>query len=106
MRQFRGHAGAAEKDIPDHGTFTCYNDALPSTKTESHSDFQTVATVHHAALPGGLGDSDANDDACPHNAPATLVDPVNAAIKDNGCGAKKSDGTLGGPVLTDVVVKP
>src|SRR5437879_13157638 len=33
-------------------TFDCVNDPAATSKTASHSDYQTVATVHHEAIHG------------------------------------------------------
>ena len=43
---------------------------------------------------------------CPRDALPGGVDslPPPKGIKDNGCGAKKADRTLGAPVMTDVVL--
>jgi hypothetical protein len=71
----------------------CVPDAA---KGDGHQDFSYTAHVNHAALDGNA-DTVPSNDVCPR--------PPNPAIGDKGCGAKKSDKTLGGDVITDVVVK-
>lgn len=83
-------------------TFGCANDAA---KGVGHEDFSVRARVDHTPL--GSGDAHPADDVCPRSAPAGgVVDPFpNGKIVDKGCGAKKPDKTLGGPVLVDVESK-
>ena len=86
--------------------FNCANDPLATSKTAAHNDYRTVATVHHDALPGGAPDSHPEDDDCPHAALPGGIDPnPDGTIRDNGCGGKNPDGTLGADVFTDVVRK-
>lgn len=91
--------------VPFDVTFTCANDpAKSSTKSPGHGDFTVAATVHHEVL--GAGDAHAADDVCPRNAPSPATDPFpDGKLADKGCGSKKSDKTLGGPIVVDVVVK-
>jgi len=81
----------------------CANDAM---KGVGHDDYRLFANVSHSAL--GSGDAHTADDTCPRTVtPPSEIDPFpNGKIKDKGCGTKKADKTLGGPVLLDVVVKP
>jgi hypothetical protein len=76
------------------GTFNCVNDPLASSKTTVHPDYKTVAHVSHPGLDGIADTVPANDDR-PHNPFGT----------DRGCGGEEPDKTLGGYVLTDVIVK-
>lgn len=71
-------------------TFGCANDPTKGTP-----DYRFSAFVNHAAI-DGKDDTDPLDNVCPRSS---------TSLKDKGCGAKKSDGTLGGEILTDVVVK-
>lgn len=80
-------------------SYGCANDPAPTTKIEAHRDYSYLAELH------GTADADAHDDACPHNAPPAGIDPVNSKIKDQGCGGKRADKTLGADVLTDVIIK-
>jgi hypothetical protein len=84
-------------------TFACANDPLDSTtKHPGHDDFEVTATVDHAAL--GSADGYLGDDVCPR---AALVVPYGSGtLFDRGCGARRADGTFGGPILIDVVVRP
>lgn len=86
-------APKAKLSLAFTGTFNCVNDALPSSKTEAHPDYRTMAAVDLGAL-GEEDTTSANDD-CPR--PPSGSDP--------GCGNKTPAGTLGADVLTDVVVK-
>ena len=54
-----------------------------------------VNETNLAALDGKPDTNDVND-TCPRNS---------ALPSDKDCGAKKSDGTLAGDILTDVIVK-
>ena len=71
-----------------------------------HEDYRVTARVELSAL-GGV-DGHAQDDVCPRRvAPPGVVDPnPDGKILDKGCGARLADGTFGGPVLLDVVLKP
>jgi hypothetical protein len=75
-------------------TYDCANDGLQATNDGAHADFRYTAQVHHSALEG-YDDEVPTNDTCPRN-PST---------GDDGCGSKKPDGTLGGDVLTDVIIK-
>lgn len=68
--------------------FDCVNDPLLTSKTETHSDYRFVATVHATAI-GGTDRVPANDD-CPR--------PANPVTGDKGC-------DKGIEVLTDVFLK-
>ena len=83
-------------------TVSCANDG---TKGAGHEDYRFTAAVNHSQL--GAGDAHSQDDICPRTvAPPGVPDPiVGGKFLDRGCGAKKSDGTFGGPVLLDVIVK-
>ena len=71
-------------------TFDCANDP-----EKDIPDYRFSAVVNRAAI-DGKEDTNPLDDVCPRSGtPPT----------DKGCGAKKPDGTLGGDILTDVVVK-
>jgi uncharacterized repeat protein (TIGR01451 family) len=83
-------------------TYNCANDPQ---KGIGHEDLRYLATVHHEAI-DGQPDNHPVDDVCPHIALPGGVDPFpDGKIKDNGCGGKNPDGTLGADVKTDVVVK-
>ena len=69
--------------------FDCANDAAQGTP-----DYRFSAVVNRVAL-GGKADSNPVNDICPRDSIST----------DKGCGTKKPDGTLGGDILTDVIVK-
>jgi hypothetical protein len=79
-------------------TYGCANDPLVTSKTATHWDYRYLAELQTA-------DSDAHDDACPHDMPLGGVDPINGKVKDKGCGGKKPDKTLGADMFTDMVVK-
>jgi hypothetical protein len=83
----------------------CTN-ALPTNTSDSTSgDYSYSATVHREVLDGSADIHD-EDDVCPRDALPGGVDPLPPpkGIKDNGCGARKPDRTLGAPVVTDVVL--
>lgn len=89
-------------------TFACANDPVKSSRKDpGHDDFVATAQVMRSALSDGLPDTHAQDDVCPRDVtPPFVLDPnPDGSIKDQGCGAKKADKTLGGPVMIDVVVK-
>jgi hypothetical protein len=69
-------------------TYDCANHPA---RGAGHEDWRYAASVSHAAI-DGVADASPSNDACPR-APAA---------SDRGCGAKSSDGTLGGDVFTDV----
>jgi hypothetical protein len=88
-------------------TFTCVNDPKRSTaKTSDHYDYRYQALVSHGAL-DGKEDTHPFDDVCPRNVvPPYEIDPnPDGTIQDKGCGPQKPDGTFGGDILTDVIVK-
>ena len=78
-------------------TFTCAVDPL---KGSGHEDFQYIAQVDASAL-DGQQDIYPDSDVCPR-APLPVVV---GSPKDKGCGGKLPGKILGGPVLSDVVVK-
>lgn len=86
-------------------TYECTN-AQPLNRSDpSRGDYQYVATVHHDVLDGNIDDH-AADDSCPHDALPGSHDanPPPTGVADKGCGSRKPDGTLGGPVQTDVIL--
>jgi len=72
----------------------------PLTDT-TRGDYRHVALVFHDEL--GAPDGQPADDICPRDPLPGAVVANPAGTNDQGCGAKKSDGTLGNPVLTNVV---
>jgi len=87
-------------------TYQCSNPLRRNIADPTPGDYSYTATVFSLAL--GFPDRHPDDDACPHNALATPFhkDPSpNGTIIDKGCGARKPDGTLGNPVVTDVTKK-
>lgn len=87
-------------------TFACANDAAKSAKKDpGHEDYRVSARVDHSALGGA--DAHPEDNGCPRSVtPPFAIDPYpDGTLKDEGCGEKKADKTLGDPVLVDVVVK-
>lgn len=89
-------------DVP----IACINDPdQTSRKSPGHEDYSLSAAVSHASLGGS--DAHVMDDACPRQvAPPGVLDPYpDGKIREKGCGSKKSDRTLGAPVLIDVVLK-
>jgi hypothetical protein len=85
-------------------TFSCANDPARSTAKSPHYDYRYGASVNHAAL-DGESDTHPGDDTCPRTVtPPYEVDPnPDGTIQDKGCGSKKTDGTFGGEIYTDVV---
>jgi hypothetical protein len=80
--------------------------ALPTNSSDStRGDYSYSATVHRDVLDGSVDIHD-EDDVCPRDALPGGVDslPPPKGVEDKGCGAKKSDRTLGAPVVTDVVL--
>jgi len=75
-------------------------------KGPGHEDYRVTARVDLAALAGV--DGYAQDDVCPRRVspPGVPVPNLDGSILDKGCGARLADGTFGGPVLLDVVLKP
>ena len=78
-------------------TFTCAVDPL---KGSGHEDFYYIARVD-ASMLDGQEDVNPASDVCPRS-PVPVVD---GAPKDKGCGWKLAGKILGGPVLSDVVLK-
>jgi hypothetical protein len=70
-------------------TFDCANNP-----TKGVEDFSYTAAVHTEALDGSP-DTNPSNDTCPRDPSGT----------DKGCGSKNPDGTLGGDVVTDVIMK-
>jgi hypothetical protein len=99
------------KILKPKGTATIYflvtyhcSGAQPANKLDlTRGDYRHTATVYHEAIDVGVIDSHAADDTCPHN-PLFDSNPLPSGMTDKGCGAKKPDGTLGGAVVTDVVL--
>jgi hypothetical protein len=88
-----------------HVTFDCVNDRVKSTTRDPHHyDYGFSASVDHTAI-DGIADGHPVDDTCPRTvAPPSVIDPYpDGTIKDKGCGARKSDGTFGNDILTDIV---
>lgn len=86
-------------------TFDCVNDPTRSTpKAPNHNDYRFSATVNRVVIDGD-NDSHPSDDVCPRSiAPPYEIDPYpDGTIKDRGCGARKSDGTFGNELFTDIV---
>ena len=80
--------------------------ALPANSSDTtRGDYSFSASVHHDVIDGSADIHD-DDDVCPRDALPGGVDslPPPKGIKDKGCGAKKPDGSLGAPVVTDVVL--
>jgi hypothetical protein len=78
-------------------TFTC---AVDPMKGSGHEDFHYIAQVDASAL-DGQEDVNPASDVCPRS-PIPVVD---GSPKDKGCGGKLPGKTLGGAVLSDIVVK-
>ncbi len=86
-------------------TFNCANDPQASTSSANHSDYRLVATVDHDSF-DGMPDTHVDDDTCPRPALLGGFDPYpDGKVKDLGCGRRRPEGTLGAPVLVDVIVK-
>jgi hypothetical protein len=84
-------------------TYHCFS-AQPANKLDlTRGDYSHTATVYHDVIDPGVADSHTADDTCPHN-PLFDSNPLPSGMTDKGCGAKKPDGTLGGAVVTDVVL--
>jgi glucose/arabinose dehydrogenase len=62
------------------------------------ADFEVSLSLDMEAI-GIVETDDGSDNLCPRP-PAPMADPP-----DPGCGAKQPDGTLGGPVATDLILK-
>jgi len=84
-------------------TYHC-SSAQPANKLDlTRGDYSHTANVYHDVIDPGVADSHTADDTCPHN-PLFDSNPLPSGMTDKGCGAKKPDGTLGGAVVTDVVL--
>lgn len=84
-------------------TYHC-SSAQPANKLDlTRGDYSHTATVYHDVIDPGVADIHTADDTCPHN-PLFDSNPLPSGMTDQGCGAKKPDGTLGGAVVTDVVL--
>jgi len=82
-------------------TYSCLAAKLKPATDTTRGDYRHVASVFHTEL--GAPDRQPADDICPREPLAGGVDASPAGTKDQGCGARKPAGTLGDPVLTDVV---
>ena len=96
------HAGKPQKSFPitlkPGKTLTIYYDVTfdcANEPAQGTPDYRFSAVVNRAAI-DGKEDTNPLDDVCPRSS---------TSPKDKGCGAKKPDGTLGGDILTDVVMK-
>lgn len=96
------HAGKPQKPFPiaikPGKTLTVYYDVTfdcANYATKNTPDFRFSAIVNRTAI-DDKDDTNPADNACPR--PGNLP-------KDKGCGARKPDHTLGGEILTDVVIK-
>ena len=78
-------------------TFTCAVDPL---KGSGHEDFHYIAQVDASAL-DGQEDVNPASDVCPRP-PIPVID---GSTTDKGCGGKLPGKILGGPVLSDVILK-
>jgi hypothetical protein len=76
-------------------SFSCVN-------STTQPDYRYAAVVDYTAL-GGEADSRPRNDQCPREAVSSSA--PQRQWQDKGCGGKKTDGTFGADVLTDVVVK-
>lgn len=90
--------------VPFDVRFDCANDPADGTKKNpGHEDYRVSAWVDIGAL--GSPDLHPDDDVCPRG-PLAGPDPYpDGKIVDRGCGARNPDGTLGGDILIDVIVK-
>ncbi len=96
----------AKRIIAFEVTFDDAVDPAATTPAANHDDYRYIATVHHEALPGADADDHPDDDAAPRGslAPWDFDSYPDGTIKDRGVGTKLPDGTLGGDVVTDVVI--
>ncbi|MEO6029547.1 MAG: hypothetical protein ABIR79_22000, partial [Candidatus Binatia bacterium] len=79
--------------------FDCANDASKGTP-----DYEVTARVNHLAI--GNADAHPQDDVCPRTATPGSMDPFpDGKIKERGCGVKRADRTLGGPITVDITVR-
>jgi hypothetical protein len=86
-------------------TLQCASALSANSSDTTRGDYSFSASVHHDVLDGSADIHD-EDDVCPRDALPGGVDllPPPKGIKDNGCGAKKPDRSLGAPVVTDVTL--
>lgn len=87
--------------------FGCANDPAASTKADpSHFDYRFTAHVDHSGI-DGRQDTHTVDDDCPRSVPPPFITDPNpdGKIKDKGCGTRRTNGTFGGEIVTDVVMK-
>jgi len=86
-------------------TLQCTSALAANNSDTTRGDYSFSATVHHDVLDGSADIHD-EDDVCPRDTLPGGVDslPPPKGIKDKGCGAKNPDGSLGAPVVTDVVL--
>jgi hypothetical protein len=96
------HEGKPQKLFPimikPGKTLTVYYDVTfdcPHDATRDTPDFRFSAKVNRATI-DEKEDTNPADDVCPRDSTSPI---------DKGCGARKPDHTLGGEILTDVVVK-
>jgi hypothetical protein len=80
-------------------TYRCLAAKFKPASDTTRGDYRHIASVFHTEL--GAPDRQTADDICPRDPLPGGVGP--AGTKDQGCGAMKPAGTLGDPVLTDVV---
>ena len=78
-------------------TYAC---TVGPLNVSGHEDFHYIAQVDASAL-DGQEDMNPASDVCPRS-PIPVVDGL---PKDKGCGGKLPDKTLGGAVLSDIIVK-
>jgi len=85
-------------------TYECTNAQPLDRRDPDRGDYEHVATVYHEVLDGNPDDH-AADDSCPHDPlPGNLdSNPPPRGVRDNGCGNRKPDRTLGAVVQTDVI---
>ena len=87
-------------------TIDCANDPAKNSKNDlGHEDFNCLATVDRSPL-GDDADLHPDDDMCPRDAlPEEFDQFPDGRIKNQGCGEKKPDGSLGADVVIDVRMK-
>ncbi|MGB7932392.1 MAG: RCC1 domain-containing protein, partial [Gammaproteobacteria bacterium] len=78
-------------------TYTC---AIDPMKGSGHEDFHYIAQVDASAIDGAEDVSPASN-----NCPRSPIPVVDGSKPDKGCGGKLPGKILGGPVLSDVVLK-
>jgi len=96
------HAGAPQKPLPitlkPGKSLTVYYDVTLDCANDpaiGAPDYR-ISTVVNRAVLDGKEDTNPLDDVCPRDSTSQT---------DKGCGAKKDNGSLGGEILTDVIVK-